>query len=78
MKIYILTEVNAWTELLYIQSFPTKEKAQAVMKSQVEAEMEGYEADEADYEINDTDAYWDDGEYEDRVKYSWNITEMDV
>lgn len=78
MKIYILTEVNAWTELLYIQSFSTKEKAQAVMKSQVEAEMENYEPDEAHYEINDTDAYWDDGEYEDRVKYSWNITEMDV
>ena len=78
MKIYILTEVNAWTELIYIQNFSTKEKAQAVMKNQVEAEMKYYGADEAHYEINDTDAYWDDGEYEDRVKYSWDITEIDV
>ena len=78
MKIYVLTEVNAWTELLYIQSFTTKEKAQAVMRSQVEKENEYYEPDEVDYAIEDTEAHWDDGEYEDRVKYQWNITEIEV
>lgn len=77
-KIYILTQVNAWCELLYIQAFTSKEKAQEVMKSQVESQNEWYEPDEVKFEIEDTEAYWDDGEYDDRVKYSWNITEMEV
>lgn len=77
-KIYILTMVNAWCELLYIQAFTSKEKAQEVMKSQVEAQSEWLEPDEVKFEIDDTEAYWDDEEYDDRVKYSWNITEMEV
>ena len=78
MKIYILTEVNAWTELLYIQSFPTKEKAQDVMKAQVEDEIKWWDEEYTDYEIHENDAYCDDGEYDDRVKYSWNITEIEA
>lgn len=76
--IYILTMVNAWTELVYIQAFTTKEKAQEVMKSQVEEESRWYDPDEVKYRIYDTGAYWDDKEYSDRVKYSWNIGEMEV
>lgn len=76
MKIYILTEVNAWTELIYIQQFSTKEEAQSVMKSQVEEDIKWL--DEPDYGIFENEAYCDDGEYIDRVKCAWNITEMEV
>ena len=52
-KIYILTMVNAWCELLYIQAFTSKEKAQEVMKSQVDAQSEWYEPDEVKFEIDE-------------------------
>lgn len=79
MKIYILTMVNAWTELTYIQYFTTLEKAQSVMKSQVDEELQDYEEDETvRYGISKRSAYLDDGEFDDREKYSWKITEMDI
>lgn len=79
MKLYILTLVNAWTELTYIQYFQTKEKAQSVMKSQVDEELQYYdEEDKPQYEIGENGAYIDDGDYDDREKCRWDITEIEV
>ena len=71
--------VNAWTELAYIQYFQSKEKAQSVMKSQLDEELRYYdEEDEPQHEIGENGAFVDDGEYDDREKYRWDITEMDI
>jgi hypothetical protein len=70
--------VNAWTELVYIQYFQSKEKAQSVMKSQVDEELRYYEEEEVQSEIGENGAFVDDGEYDDREKYRWNITEFEV
>ena len=79
MKIYILTQVNAWTELVYIQYFQSQEKAQSVMKSQLDEELQYYdEEDDIQYEVGENGAFFDDGEYNDREKYRWDITEIEV
>ena len=70
--------VNAWTELVYIQYFTTLEKAQSVMRSQVDEELKYYKEDEVRSGVGKHGAYLDDDEYDDREKYRWEITEMDI
>ena len=86
MKIYILTQVNGYAELLSLTPFKTKEAAKAEMERQFKEEMEDedYEVGDVDYEDNDSNEYFIDDKHAEIVaednewSYSWDITVIDT
>ena len=84
MKVFILTQINGYAELLYAKAFPTKEEAKAEMKRQYQGILATACEDEDTQPTNkgfkDKEAYlvWYYSNDDIEEALQWDITESDL
>ena len=78
MKLYILTMVNGYAELLSLTPFKSESEARAEMRRQYDKEVKQIVDNEehGDWDIENNHAYLINPDCE--YSYSWDITEVDT